>query len=116
MPEHYVRPRTREAFWSAKLRTNVDRDRAQTQRLEELGWTVLRVWEHDIFHALPDVIARIRGVLDGDLEIEHRENWRVVAVEVVNPETDTERRIMEDFRRAEVTRSTVGPRITRNAR
>ena len=28
-PEHYVRPRTREAFWQKKLKENVNRDRRQ---------------------------------------------------------------------------------------
>src|SRR5262249_18345326 len=47
-PEHYVRPRSREAFWAQKLRSNVLRDCRQTVFLESQGWTILRFWEHEI--------------------------------------------------------------------
>src|SRR4051794_31349953 len=46
-PEHYVRPGSRNEFWDAKLRENVDRDRRQTLKLDAEGWTVVRVWEHE---------------------------------------------------------------------
>lgn len=47
-PKHYVRPRSRESFWSGKLQANVLRDRQQTLALLEAGWTVLRFWEHEV--------------------------------------------------------------------
>lgn len=47
-PEHYVRPRSRQAFWSAKLAANVLRDERQTRALEGAGWRVLRFWEHEV--------------------------------------------------------------------
>src|SRR5689334_1387580 len=40
-PEHYVRPRTRNAFWDAKLDENFKRDRRQTLALIQAGWRVL---------------------------------------------------------------------------
>ncbi|HEY4081901.1 MAG TPA: very short patch repair endonuclease [Burkholderiaceae bacterium] len=38
-------PSTRTEFWSAKLQTNVDRDRRVADKLMGMGWRVLNVWE-----------------------------------------------------------------------
>src|SRR4051812_21964937 len=48
-PKHYVRPRSKDEFWAAKLHENVARDLRQTQQLEALGWRVLRFWEHEVW-------------------------------------------------------------------
>lgn len=37
----------RAAWWAAKLRQNVERDRDTNTRLTDAGWTVLRFWEHE---------------------------------------------------------------------
>lgn len=72
-PDHYVRPRTRTTFWSAKLRENVERDIQQTAVLEEMGWAVLRIWEHRVFTELDDVVSGIaRAVESGRLTLEER--------------------------------------------
>jgi len=44
--EHLVVPKTNRDWWLWKLQTNQDRDADTTARLETLGWTVLRIWEH----------------------------------------------------------------------
>ena len=38
-------PSTREEFWQAKFRANVERDRRNRHDLLELGWRVAIVWE-----------------------------------------------------------------------
>lgn len=38
-------PSTRTEFWAAKLQGNVDRDRRVADKLAEMGWRVLHVWE-----------------------------------------------------------------------
>lgn len=38
-------PKTREAFWRAKIEQNRERDVAATSRLQEDGWRVGQVWE-----------------------------------------------------------------------
>lgn len=38
-------PSTRTEFWTAKLQGNVERDRRAAERLMEMGWRVLNVWE-----------------------------------------------------------------------
>lgn len=46
-PEHGTIPKNNREWWVAKLEANVRRDRETDQRLEEEGWTVIRVWEHE---------------------------------------------------------------------
>jgi DNA mismatch endonuclease (patch repair protein) len=47
-PRHYRRPGSRRAFWDAKIARNRDRDRLVTRALRQAGWTVLRIWEHEL--------------------------------------------------------------------
>ncbi|MSW42659.1 MAG: DNA mismatch endonuclease Vsr, partial [Actinobacteria bacterium] len=46
-PEHYVPPSSNITYWRAKVEGNRARDLDTTSRLEELGWVVLRAWEHE---------------------------------------------------------------------
>lgn len=96
-PTHYVRPRTRTDFWSAKLVENTTRDRSQTSALEALGWRVVRVWEHEVFTELAAVLTRIERAAQGEARNDD-EGWRVIRVEVLDPETDLERRHMVSLR------------------
>ena len=47
-PKHGTRPAGNRAFWRAKLVRNAERDREVTRALRKAGWSVLRVWEHDL--------------------------------------------------------------------
>lgn len=46
-PEHFVPPRSNTEYWGPKIARNMERDRETTERLEALGWTVMRFWEHE---------------------------------------------------------------------
>ena len=35
-------------FWREKIETNRHRDRRNFRKIRDLGWKVLRVWEHDL--------------------------------------------------------------------
>jgi DNA mismatch endonuclease (patch repair protein) len=39
---------TNSAYWLAKIRRNMERDHQNTKKLEDMGWTVLRLWETQI--------------------------------------------------------------------
>lgn len=52
-------PETNAEFWNDKLQKNVERDLKVTKELEDLGWTVLRFWEHEVKKTPEDVVARI---------------------------------------------------------
>ena len=45
-PDHFQTPKTNTPFWTQKIDSNKRRDQETTSRLEELGFTVLRFWEH----------------------------------------------------------------------
>lgn len=45
-PEHGTIPKSNRQYWEPKLARNVERDRANDQRLHRGGWRALRVWEH----------------------------------------------------------------------
>ncbi len=47
-PDHGTWPRNNAEFWRQKIEGNVRRDRDTDVRLEAEGWTVVRVWEHDL--------------------------------------------------------------------
>lgn len=46
-PEHGRIPSTNRSYWNDKLLGNVERDARNRLTLEEAGWAVVRVWEHD---------------------------------------------------------------------
>ena len=43
-------PKTREEFWNAKFKSNIDRDKRAIQALRKLGWRVVIVWECETKH------------------------------------------------------------------
>lgn len=47
-PVHFELPRTNSAWWDEKTDATVERDKRQTHFLASKGWTVIRVWEHDV--------------------------------------------------------------------
>jgi DNA mismatch endonuclease (patch repair protein) len=56
-PEHGSQPRTNAQYWQPKLERNVLRAAQVNSGLSELGWLVIRAWEHEEPMA---VAARIR--------------------------------------------------------
>ena len=58
-PEHKTAPATNAEWWAAKLARNIVRDRETDAHLSSLGWTVLRIWEHQDMKLAATDIARI---------------------------------------------------------
>ncbi len=58
-PTHATTPTANRDWWVEKLQRNQQRDRQTDERLHELGWTVLRFWEHEDPVAAVDVIERM---------------------------------------------------------
>lgn len=50
-------------YWIAKIQRNMERDRHNTGRLEEMGWTVLRVWESEIRTSLWQATNKVLNLL-----------------------------------------------------
>ena len=58
-PEHGSVPESNSEFWNRKITRNVDRDAEVNAALVDLGWKVIRVWEHEIKTELQSVVERI---------------------------------------------------------
>lgn len=59
-------PKTRRAFWNAKLARNVERDAATVRALRALGWRVFVVWSCQVKEpALTRRLRRIFGLRIG---------------------------------------------------
>lgn len=43
-----VKPRTNADFWEQKRQSNVARDVQNVEKLEQLGWRVLTIWECEV--------------------------------------------------------------------
>lgn len=57
-PEHGTSPKTNASYWIAKIARNIERDRLNDTALSEAGWTVVRVWEHELPADAAERIAR----------------------------------------------------------
>ena len=62
-PEHGVMPKSNVAFWRDKLDGNRARDAKQVLTLRSMGWSVIRVWEHDLESDLASVTRTVLEVL-----------------------------------------------------
>jgi DNA mismatch endonuclease (patch repair protein) len=61
-PIHGTVPSSNVEYWVPKLEANRARDAMKKERLEKEGWTVLRVWEHELDH-LDNVLDLINEAL-----------------------------------------------------
>jgi DNA mismatch endonuclease (patch repair protein) len=57
-PEHHTKAATNVDYWADKVRRNRERDADTDRRLEEAGWTVVRVWEHEDVTAAAGRVAQ----------------------------------------------------------
>lgn len=57
-PTHATVSKANREWWEAKLAANVARDRDTDALLEEAGWQVVRVWEHEEPTSAADRVQR----------------------------------------------------------
>jgi DNA mismatch endonuclease (patch repair protein) len=62
-PIDFIEPETRKEFWKNKIDSNVVRDKTVQNLLESSGWTVLRIWEHEVKQNPDEVVDRILNAL-----------------------------------------------------
>lgn len=53
-------------FWREKIAKNRKRDLKNHRVLRELGWTVVRIWQHDLEHNFEKSVGRILSALNTD--------------------------------------------------
>lgn len=47
-PNHCRLPASNKDYWNSKIERNRIRDKKTSKALREKGWTVIRIWEHEI--------------------------------------------------------------------
>src|ERR1043165_660943 len=53
-------PSSNSKFWKEKLHRNITRDAKNVKELEDLGWTVLVIWECQLYSNLKSVVKRLK--------------------------------------------------------
>jgi DNA mismatch endonuclease, patch repair protein len=62
-PVCFKEPETRKEFWIEKIDKNVERDLEINKLLKNMGWKVIRIWEHDVRKNPIDVVNMITQYL-----------------------------------------------------
>lgn len=57
-PKHCRMPSSNQAYWEKKISSNRARDHRTNDELEQVGWVVLRFWEHESPEEVADAIAQ----------------------------------------------------------
>ena len=50
-------------YWVDKISRTVERDKKNVNRLQDLGWRVIRIWGHEVDEDLDTVVKRIKALL-----------------------------------------------------
>lgn len=58
-PLHGTRPKSNAQFWREKIERNRERDRQVDCQLTQAGWSVVRLWQHEVQKDLEGCIRRI---------------------------------------------------------
>lgn len=56
-------PKSNTAYWTKKRHRNRERDEQRTRELSQQGWTVLRIWEHEVNRDPIDCALRVAKTL-----------------------------------------------------
>ena len=62
-PQCYKEPKSNRNYWIPKIQRNIDRDQQQNIMLEELGWTVVRIWEHEIEEDIDKCAEKVAEIM-----------------------------------------------------
>jgi DNA mismatch endonuclease (patch repair protein) len=67
-PEHSSWPKSNAEFWQQKIEANRARDADTDAKLKEVGWTVIRIWEHECPETAADAIKTVIDTKRGQIE------------------------------------------------
>lgn len=68
-PIHGNTPKSNTDFWSDKLKRNKERDLEVNAYYKDKGWSVIRIWEHELKDDFDGVIERIYQLILGNYKI-----------------------------------------------
>lgn len=61
-PQHHRQPTANNEYWREKIARNMNRDRRTRQALEDAGWLLIVVWEHeDVNLAVHRIVESVRA-------------------------------------------------------
>jgi len=63
-PKCFTKPVTNKTFWVKKIESNITRAKIVNASLKKEGWTVIRIWEHEIRKNLNKCSLRILSRID----------------------------------------------------
>jgi DNA mismatch endonuclease, patch repair protein len=63
--KHFRLPETNRDFWSTKIEKNKKRDKEVNEYYRKLGWSIIRIWEHEIKADMDKTVNKIVKVLAG---------------------------------------------------
>jgi DNA mismatch endonuclease (patch repair protein) len=75
-PQHSNIPHNNRSFWQKKISSNKLRDRYVNKELRALGWSVIRLWEHDIKRRPQACIKRVQIALAPNAKSGLDRQWR----------------------------------------
>ena len=77
-PQHATWPKQNAEFWKQKIEANRQRDADTNVRLRDGGWTVLRIWEHELpieaSKAVVQLVTATRARLRETATSSHKKN------------------------------------------
>jgi len=62
-PDHCRMPQANREYWERKIGRNKQRDKEINQQYEQLEWTVVRVWEHELKEDFEGTIDKIHNTV-----------------------------------------------------
>lgn len=68
-PIHGNTPKSNTDFWKDKLKRNKERDLEVSAYYNDKGWSVIRIWEHELKEDFDGVIERIYQIILGNYKI-----------------------------------------------
>ena len=51
-------------YWIRKIERNMERDKKNTEKLEQLGYTVIRFWEKDVLKNIDECLSKVLEALN----------------------------------------------------
>lgn len=62
-PKCYKEPKSNKDYWIPKIENNVKRDRTNTRKLRKAGYTVIKLWEHEVNSNIQKCLNKIKNTL-----------------------------------------------------
>ena len=58
--KHCRIPTARKKYWTAKIERNIARDKEVSKHYKKQGWTIFRIWEHNLKNKIGKIIIQIK--------------------------------------------------------